>query len=166
MKRTRPAQLPRLRAQGLVIHDLPDEVLVYDRERDMAHCLNQTAALVWRACDGQLAPNEIARKLTAELDTAISEDVVLLALAQLESFHLLTAPTICKTSYDALSRRQMVRTLGVAAAVALPVITSIVAPTPAQAATCIPPNAPCSPSVLCCSPLGCNPGAPGGPKCR
>lgn len=165
MKRTRPAQAPCLRTQGLVIHDLPDEVLVYDRERDMAHCLNQTAALVWRACDGQLAPNEIARKLTVDLETAISEDLVLLALAQLEAFHLLT-PTQCQRPYPALSRRQMVRSLGVAAAVALPVITSIVAPTPAQAATCIPPNAPCTPSVLCCSPLGCNPDAPGGPRCR
>ena len=164
MKRTRPSQLPRLRAHDLVIHDLPDEVLVYDQERDQAHCLNQTAALVWRACDGKLTPLEIARKLTAELDTPISEEVVLLALAQLEKFRLLERSKINSSKYPAISRRQMVRTLGVA--VALPVITSIVAPTPAQAATCIPTNAPCSPSVLCCSPLGCNPGAPGGPKCR
>jgi len=164
MKRTRPSQLPRLREHALVIHDLPDEVLVYDRERDLAHCLNQTAALVWRACDGKLTPLEIARKLTAELDTPISEEVVLLALAQLEKFRLLERSKINSSKYPAISRRQMVRTLGVA--VALPVITSIVAPTPAQAATCIPTNAPCSPSVLCCSPLGCNPGAPGGPKCR
>jgi hypothetical protein len=166
MKRTRPSQLPRLRAHALIIHDLPDEVLVYDRERDQAHCLNQTAALVWRACNGKLAPLEIARKLTAELDAPISEDVVLLALAQLEKFRLLEPSKIHSPKYPAISRRQMVGTLGVAAAVALPVITSIVAPTPAQAATCIPTNAPCSPSVLCCSPLGCNPGAPGGPKCR
>ncbi|HEV2829923.1 MAG TPA: PqqD family protein [Pyrinomonadaceae bacterium] len=164
MKRTRPSQLPRLRAHALVVHDLPDEVLVYDQERDQAHCLNQTAALVWRACDGKLTPLEIARKLTAELDTAISEEVVLLALAQLEKFRLLERSKIHSSQYAVISRRQMVRTLGVA--VALPVITSIVAPTPAQAATCIPTNAPCSPSVLCCSPLGCNPGAPGGPKCR
>ena len=164
MKRTRPSQLPRLRAHALVVHDLPDEVLVYDRERDQAHCLNQTAALVWRACDGKLTPLEIARKLTAELDTPISEEVVLLALAQLEKFRLLERSKFHSSKYPAISRRQMVRTLGVA--ITLPVITSIVAPTPAQAATCIPSNAPCSPSVLCCSPLGCNPGAPGGPKCR
>ena len=166
MKRTRPSRLPQLRAQGLVIHDLLDEVLVYDRERDEAHCLNQTAALVWRACDGRLAPREIASKLRAQLDTPISEELVLLALAQLEKFHLLETSESLPAPFPALSRRQMVRTLSVAAAVALPMITSIVAPMPAQAATCIAPNAPCSPSVLCCSPLGCNPSAPGGPKCR
>jgi hypothetical protein len=150
----------------LVIHDLPDEVLVYDRERAVAHCLNQTAALVWRACDGTRTPQEIARKLTADLDAPLSEDLVLLALTQLDKFHLLEPSAVRAQPYPAMSRRQMVRTLGVAAAVALPVITSIVAPTPAQAATCTPTNAPCNPSILCCSPLGCNPSAPGGPKCR
>jgi hypothetical protein len=162
MKRTRSSQLPRRRADGLVIHDLPDEVLVYDRERDQAHCLNQTAALVWRACDGSLPPARIAQQLTAQLDQAISEDVVLLALAQLDQFHLLEPAPGYQATLSALSRRQMVRTLGVAAAVALPVITSIIAPTPAQAATCIAAGQPCSPTILCCSPLGCNPSN----KCR
>ena len=163
MKRTRPSQLPRRRADGLVIHDLPDEVLVYDRERDQAHCLNQTAALVWRACDGRLSPARIAQQLTAQLDQTVSEDVVLLALAILDQFHLLEPAPAFQATLPALSRRQMVRTLGVAAAVALPVITSIVAPTPAQAATCIAPGQPCSPTVLCCSSLGCN---PSNGKCR
>jgi hypothetical protein len=166
MKRTRPSHLPRLRGHALVIHDLPDEVLVYDLERDRAYCLNQTAALVWRACDGKLATHEIAHKLTVELDAIISEDLVLLALAQLDQVHLLEEYKTLPPPYPAVSRRELVRTLGVAAAVTLPLITSIVAPTPAQAATCLPPNAPCSPSVFCCSPLGCNNSAPGGPKCR
>ncbi|HEY6230134.1 MAG TPA: PqqD family protein [Pyrinomonadaceae bacterium] len=162
MKRTRSSQLPRRRADGLVIHDLPDEVLVYDRERDQAHCLNQTAALVWRACDGRLLPGEIAQNLTAKLDTPVSEAVVLLALAQLDQFHLLEPSSSYQATVPGLSRRQLVRTLGVAAAVGLPVITSIVAPTPAQAATCIAAGQPCSPTILCCSPLGCNPSG----KCR
>ena len=163
MKRTRSSQLPRRRADGLVIHALPDEVLVYDRERDQAHCLNQTAALVWRACDGSLSPARIAQQLTTQLDQTVSEDIVLLALARLDQFHLLEPAPSYQATLPALSRRQMVRTLGVAAAVALPVITSIVAPTPAQAATCIAPGQPCSPTILCCSTLGCN---PSNNKCR
>ena len=163
MKRTRSSQLPRRRADGLVIHDLPDEVLVYDRERDQAHCLNQTAALVWRACDGTRTPAEIARRLTATLDQSVSEDLVLLALDQLDKFELLEASGPAFGHFSALTRRQMVRTLGIAAAVAVPVVTSIVAPTPAQAATCIAPGQPCSQSIFCCSPLGCNPSSG---KCR
>jgi hypothetical protein len=72
MKRTAPSPLPRMRAYALVIDDLPDEVLVYDLERHQAHCLNHTAALVWRACDGNLAPAQNAGKLTAELDPEFS----------------------------------------------------------------------------------------------
>ncbi|HJZ82776.1 MAG TPA: PqqD family peptide modification chaperone [Pyrinomonadaceae bacterium] len=46
-------RLPRARSENLVIRELDDETLVYDMERDEAHCLNQTAALVWQRCDGR-----------------------------------------------------------------------------------------------------------------
>jgi hypothetical protein len=163
MKRTPHSQPPRHRADGLVIHELPDELLVYDKVSDLAHCLNQTAACVWRACDGQRTPEEIARKLTTQLAVAVPEDVVLLALVQLEEIHLLERRETVPASFAGMSRRQMARSLGLTAAVALPLITSIVVPTPAQAATCIAPGQPCSPVQLCCT--SCNPGAPGGPKC-
>lgn len=163
MKRTPPSQFPRLRADGLIIHELHDEVLVYDKVRDQAHCLNQSAALVWRACDGQCAPSEIASKLTTRLAVAVPEDLVLLALVQLEEIHLLERQETIAPSFTGMSRRQMARSLGLGAAVALPVITSILVPTPAQAATCLAPGQPCSPVTLCCT--SCNPTAPGGPKC-
>jgi hypothetical protein len=163
MKRTPHSQSPRLRADGLIIHELPDELLIYDKVRDLAHCLNQTAAFVWRACDGQRTPEEIARKLTTQLGVAVPEDVVLFALAQLEKIHLLEQREAIPASFARMSRRQMARSLGLTAAVALPLITSILVPTPAKAATCIAPGQPCSPVQLCCT--SCNPAAPGGPKC-
>lgn len=163
MKRIPHSHFPRLRADGLVIHELREEVLVYDKVRDQAHCLNQSAALVWRACDGQCAPEEIARKLTTQLAVAVPEDLVLLALVQLEENHLLEKRETIDASFAGMSRRQMARSLSLTAAVALPVISSIMVPTPAQAATCIAPNQPCSPVTLCCT--SCNPTAPGGPKC-
>jgi hypothetical protein len=87
----------------------------------------------------------------------------LLVLVQLEEIHLLEKRETIPTSFAQMSRRQMARSLGLTAAVALPVITSILAPTPAQAATCTAPGQPCSPVKLCCT--SCNPAAPGGPKC-
>jgi hypothetical protein len=146
-----------MRDHGLVIDDLPDEVLIYDLERHEAHCLNRSAALVWRSCDGKRAPAEIALRLTAELDAPFSEDFVLLALSQLEKFHLLEQSEALPAQFPGLSRRQMVRRLGLAAAVAVPLVTSIVAPTAVQAATCTQPGSPCNVNVLCCSVLGCNP---------
>jgi Coenzyme PQQ synthesis protein D (PqqD) len=156
MKSTAPAHLPKMRVHDLVIDDLPDEVLVYDLESHKAHCLNRSAALVWRACDGESSSSEIAQKLTAELDTPFSEDLVLIALNQLEKLGLLEQEPTMPAHFAVLSRRQMIRNLGLAAAVAVPVVTSIVAPTAVQAATCVPSGNPCHPTRLCCSPLGCN----------
>ena len=80
MMRTTPAHLPQMRAHGLAIDDLPDEVLVYDLERHQAHCLNRSAALVWRSLDGKSSPAQVARRLSAEVDAAFTEDIVRLAL--------------------------------------------------------------------------------------
>jgi len=146
-----------MRKQGLVIDDLPNEVLVYDLERDQAHCLNRTAALVWRACDGDTGAPEIARRLRVELDAPFNEELVWMALDQLEKQHLLEHAIAVPSQFTHLSRRQMIRNLGLAAAIAVPVVTSIVAPTAVQAATCQQSGNPCVPSKLCCSPLGCNP---------
>lgn len=165
MKRIPPAHLPRMRAHGLVVDDLPDEVLVYDLDRHRAHCLNRSAALVWRYCDGSNSSAEIAQRLIAELDAPFSEDLVLIALNQLEKLYLLEQAPAIPAQFAALSRRQMVRRLGLAAAVAVPLVTSIVAPTAVQAATCIPPNQPCSTTISCCSVLGCN-GPPSGGTCN
>lgn len=154
--KSKPSHLPRMREHGLIIDDLPDEVLVYDLDRHEAHCLNRSAALVWRCCDGGSSPAKIARRLTVELDAPFSEDLVLLALNQLEKFHLLEQDTAMPVQFAALSRRQMVRRLGLAAAVAVPLVTSIVAPTAVQAATCVQPGQPCNPNLACCSVLGCS----------
>ena len=53
------AALPRARKDGLVIKELSNETLVYDLERDEAHCLNQTAGLVWKQCDGRTTVTKI-----------------------------------------------------------------------------------------------------------
>ena len=68
MKRATGVHLPRIRKQKLIVDELPDEVLVYDLDRHKAHCLNSTAAMVWRRCDGKTRPAEIARRLQGELD--------------------------------------------------------------------------------------------------
>ncbi len=44
--------LPVARHKNLIVKELPDETLIYDLDSDKAHCLNQTAALVWKNCDG------------------------------------------------------------------------------------------------------------------
>jgi hypothetical protein len=128
---------PRARTDGLVLEELDGELLVYDTERDRAHCLNATAARVLRACDGARTPAELAR------DLALDGGVVGLALAQLADARLLDGA-------PARRRRPTRRQLLVSAA-ALPLVLSISAPAAAQAASCVPFFQPCSPTgAPCC----------------
>jgi len=142
----RAARLPLSRTDNLVIRELDDETLVYDMERDEAHCLNQTAALVWQQCDGKTTAAQAARILQNQLEVKVDTDLVWLAVKQLKRFHLLEATT--KTPN--VSRRDLVLRYAPAALALLPVIVSITSPTPAQAASC---GGPCGLYATC--PAGC-----------
>ena len=144
-------RLPQARTEGLVIRELPEEVLVYDLDRDKAHCLNQTAALVWKHCDGQTSVARMVRILEQEMQKPVPAEVVWLALQQLRKARLLTEPVERPGGGARLSRREMVRQLGWAAAVTVPLVTSIVAPTASQAVTCLGSGAACVTSAQCCS---------------
>ena len=146
---------PRARKQGLVVQTLPDETLVYDLDRDLAHCLNQTASLVWRRCDGRTTTKEIALSLTRSLKQPVDEKIVWLALDQLDRNHLLSEESIIPKTVAGMNRREVVRALGVSAAIAIPAVISIVAPLPAQAATgCVSSGGSCASNPnICCS--GC-----------
>jgi len=156
MKNLKRQAIPLARKEGLIIKEMPDELLVYDVEDDRAHCLNQTAAFVWQRCNGRTSPREIARLLGQDVNAKIDERIVWLALDQLADNNLLARQATPPASFSGLNRRQMVRALGLAAVVAVPVVTSIVAPTAAQAATCLASGSPCTSSAQCCSGL-CQP---------
>ena len=144
-------QLPRKREQNLVIDEgLPDELLVYDLDRHKAHCLNQTAALVWKSCDGKSTASEIAVRVSQKLKQEFPEDAVWLALRQLEKLHLLEGSAPLPLRLLGMSRREMIRNLSIAAVVTVPVITSILAPTAYAAATCVPAGDPCPTGGLRC----------------
>ena len=146
---------PIARKAGLVIQELPDEVLVYDLDRDRAHCLNQTAAFVWQRCDGRNTVAQIARTLGQQFDCSVDETIIWLALDQLERSHLLEQQLAPPPALAGMNRRAMVRALGLAAVVAIPVVTSIVAPTPAQAGSpCSNQGGSCTTSADCCPGFG------------
>lgn len=146
------AQSPQARKSNLIIKDLPDETLVYDLTNDEAHCLNSTAALVWRHCDGQNSVSEIAQLLAAT-GTKADEMLVWLALDQLKRFNLLDEAPQAPVHLAGLSRRQWVRNVGLAA-IALPAIISIAAPTAQAQASCVNPGGR-APGVACGSPNQC-----------
>ena len=148
-----------VRRDQLVVQELADETLVYDLERHKAHCLNETSALVWKHCDGKTTVAEITGLLERKLATPIEEDVVWLALTQLRRFRLLEEESVAIAAMS-VSRRELVRKY-LPAALALPVILSIAAPTAAQGASGCPQGqvrcgAGCCPAGrLCCAGVCC-----------
>ena len=143
---------PRARTEGLVIKALPDEVLVHDLARDRTHCLNRSAAAVWRLCDGQRTPADIARTLTQAPEGRWSDEAVRLALDELGRAHLLTDGLTGHRDAGGVTRRQTLQRLA-AAAVVVPTVATIVAPRAAQAQSCTPDGQPCTPIInnTCCS---------------
>ena len=110
---------------------LGDEASVYDWARAHVHALNPTAARVWGLCDGATSPNAIAAALRVEMGIPEADAVVDLTLRHLARVHLLELPVEARGDRPVTTRRWLL-SRGVAAAM-LPVIHSIVAPSPVEA---------------------------------
>jgi transposase len=166
--------LPAARREGIIRKEVDGELLVYDLDRDKAHCLNGSAAAIWNLCDGHTSTKEIAETLAKEVGATVDERVVWLALADLRRTHLLEEPKAAIQGEDrnssnkkrtknsdwprvtlGMSRREAVRRIGLGAAIALPVVISITAPTPAQALSCVQSGQPCATTAECCAGLTC-----------
>jgi hypothetical protein len=144
--------LPHAKREHLVIRENPDELLVYDLSNHKAHCLNKSAALTWTHCDGTTTVADLVAILSRELNVQVDEDVVWLALRQLDKARLLQGPVGRPEAVINRSRRDVVRKLGLGGALAVPVVMSIIAPKASAAATLVN-GAPCTNNNQCTS--GC-----------
>jgi hypothetical protein len=127
--------VPLARADGVLVRELAGEAVVYDLHRNQAHCLNLTAAVVFRHCDGRRSVEEIAAQLHDELGLPADASLVRMALERLDQARLLEWSPV---EPPEPSRREVVRRLGLGLSVLLPAVTSILVPAPAEAAvTCV-----------------------------
>jgi hypothetical protein len=155
---------PKARNDNVIAREFGDEVLIYDRSRDKTLCLNRTAALVWKYCDGRTSIKQITdrlgKEISREFETPIDERLVWYAISQLGREQLLDDQVeiprrVLASMKGHLNRRQVIRTLGLTTIVVLPLVSSIIAPTAAQAATCRASGAACTSGLQCCSSI-CN----------
>ena len=51
---------PLARTSGFVVQESGDDTLICDIKSNRAFCLNETAAIVWRLCDGNCAVSEVS----------------------------------------------------------------------------------------------------------
>ncbi len=149
---------PMARKSSLIVKELPTETLVYDLETDKAHCLNETAARVWKNCDGNRDVTQLRVLMEKETNLPVPEEMVWLALDQLEKFKLLEGAPAKSFSFAGMNRREVVKRIGISA-LALPIIISIAAPSAQAQGSLLPPGACCN------SPGQCQSGncAQGGP---
>ena len=145
---------PLARTDALIIKEFADETLVYDLTTDKAHCLNLTAAQVWKACNGERTIAELCEFIEAETGSSVKQEMVWLALDQLETFKLLDNAPVRSFQLTGMSRRSLVKRIGIAA-LALPVIISISAPSAQAQGSLLAPGACCgNPSQ--CQSNSCN----------
>ena len=151
------AFLPKARSEGIISKEVEDELLIYDCVRDRAHCLNKMAVAVWNLCDSRRSVPELTRAVSEVLGAPVPEIVIQLALNQLCASHLLAEDYEIASMRVNLSRRALVRRLGVGIAL-LPLITSLSAPTALAAVSCSGPctggpgRGTCPPGCVC-SPI-------------
>jgi hypothetical protein len=144
---------PMARTDDLVVEEVADEVLVYDQRNDQAHCLSSAAGQVWRACDGTMSQDGLAAELKLEPET------VARAIEELDSCGLLdTGPETGVTRREVTARMMKVG----AVAASAPLIYSVMAPTPALAASEASCFKICPNGCGACNQAGCCCCAPGG----
>lgn len=123
---------PVARHDNLLTQDVGGELVIYDQTRHRVHRLNQTAATVWRHCDGKTTVADMALLLP---QSEASQDVVWMALEKLGKANLLDGRVESPVEVRDQSRRDWMRRAALAgsAALLLPVVSSMTAPTPAMA---------------------------------
>lgn len=129
------SKLPKAKTTDLVIQESGKELLLYNLTTNKAFCLNETSAIVYQNCDGDTTFADLKKQ------SHFSDELIFLALEELKRENLLEEKYV--SPLEGLSRRQAVKKIGVSTLLALPIITSVVAPAAAaSASSCIYPGQP------------------------
>lgn len=145
LPQTRMKNLPVARDRDVVIQRLDNELLIYDIKTQKAYCLNKTTSSVYDACDGETSFDSLKH------NTGLTDEIVFFALDELRKEDLLAEGQEYGSPFVGMSRRDVIKKVGMASMIALPVIASLVAPTAAMAASLLPQGAACTTSLSCAS---------------
>lgn len=126
---------PVSRKDNIVTQELDGEVLIYDLAKNKAFCLNETSALVWEMCDGNKSVSEISEGVSKKLNSPANEDLVWLAIDQLKKENLIANGEELPNNFEGVNRREVIKKVGLASMIALPVVAGLIAPTAAHAAS-------------------------------
>lgn len=136
---------PIARREEVLVEEIGGECVIYDPASQQAHRLNPTAAVVWEHCDGTRSADDLREIVSERFEVAEPRTVVDMALMELSAAGLLEGGTPEAESWESeerrpqgqggLNRRDALKRIGGvgAAAALLPLVTTVMAPTPAMA---------------------------------
>ena len=136
---------PKARTDGLLAHDVADEIVVYDLKDGTAYCLNPVAAVVWKHCDGT-TPVSTLTGLIGKAGVPAEPAAVYHVLDELAEIRLLDEDVLQKGARPQISRRELLLRLGMSAALVLASVSAITVPAPAQAMSGHGPTGPTGPT--------------------
>lgn len=123
------------RQSDIVVQDFENETLIYDLKTNKAYLLNETSAFVWNACDGKTDISVIGKALAQKFKAAANDELVWLAIDQLRHDGLMQETVEPPKSFIETNRREVIKQIGLATMIALPLISSLAAPKAANAAS-------------------------------
>lgn len=121
-------KLPKARTDNILEQNLKNETLIYDLQTHKALNLNETLTAVYKACDGKTSFEQLRRK------HKFTDDFIYLALDELKNENLL-GDVSYQSPFANASRREVIKKVGLATVMVLPIITGLIAPKAAQAAS-------------------------------
>ncbi|MFV0389977.1 MAG: PqqD family protein [Pyrinomonadaceae bacterium] len=148
MKKVRPLA----RTSGLILQQQQDECLLYDLENNTAYCLNETSAFVWTQCNGKNSISDIRVLVESRFPGKVTVEFIDLSLNLLLKHNLLENAEEVKNNLSGMGRRELLRKVAFGSAIALPLITTVIAPTAVSAQSGV--EGYCSSGFAPCSPIG------------
>jgi hypothetical protein len=115
-------KLPKIRT-GFIVQELDNEVLIYDTNANKSYCLNSTARIVFGACDGE--------KLFSDLK--LPDELIFFTLDELKKNNLIEDNYV--SPFAGINRREVIKKVGLSTMIALPIVSGLVAPSAAMAAS-------------------------------
>src|ERR1700675_3987675 len=123
----------RKRQDGRIVKRVDDELVIYDEQNHKVFHLNKAAAIVWEYCDSASSLDDLAHTLASHSELPASVDLAGLALQELRDADLIEG-SFASVAHREVARRDVIARMA-ALALALPAVVSLLAPTPAMAAS-------------------------------
>lgn len=141
--------LPPAKINDIILQEAGSELLIYNLDTNKVYSLNEISKIVYQACDGETSIEVL------NTNHNLNKDLVFFTLDELKKQGLLEDNAQYESPFFGMSRREVVKKIGLTTLVSLPVIASVVAPSAIMAQSGI--------SGLrgsCASSANCAPSAP------